>query len=308
MVMEYAVQTMWGFAPSLQLATWAESRGLAAFSVADHFLAGDEDRPAYDQITLLGGIARETESIRLATLVSPITFRHPAVMLKAAATLDEMSGGRFSLGVGAGWMESEHQRFGLELPEWSERFDRLEEALGYLRAALAPEPVPFEGRYYRLEDFGPRPIPSHLEIVVGGSGLRRTPELAGRFADEFNVSPSDSGTLVERVERARRFAEDAGRDPDALRISMAFPPLAGRTESEYRDRLGFFASLRGGERSPEEMEERFDALGIPHGTPDRLAEGLDRLGEQGVSRIYLQVAWLSVDESTAAVEAFLGSG
>lgn len=306
--MELGVQTMWGFAPSLELARWAETEGLAAFAVADHFLSGDEDRPAYDQITLLGAIARETESIRLATLVSPLTFRHPAVMLKAGVTLDEVSGGRFGLGVGTGWMESEHRRFGLDLPEWSERFERLEEALEYLRAALAPEPTGFEGSYYRLEEFRPRPLPGDLEIIVGGSGPRRTPALAGRYADEFNVVPSDEGTIAAKVERARRFAREAGRDPQAIRVSTAFPPLAGRTRSDYRAQIEAFARGRGGDRSPEDIERRFEALGIPHGTPDRLAEGLERLGREGVQRVYLQVAWLSVDEAKRAVEAFRAVG
>ncbi|MFO7549685.1 MAG: LLM class flavin-dependent oxidoreductase [Acidimicrobiia bacterium] len=298
------MQTLWGYPASLELARWAEDEGLAAFAVADHYLLGDTDEPAYDQLTLLGGIARETERIRLVTLVSPVTFRHPAVMLKVAVTLDEMSGGRFALGVGTGWMESEHRRFGLDLPGWDERFDRLEDALGYLRAALVPEPTAYEGRYYRLEAFGPRPLPTGLELVVGGSGARRTPELAGHFADEYNVFPSEHGSVSEKVEAARRAAETAGRDPDGLRISVAFPALAGRTDSEFRSNLAEVAARRNA--GPDDLVSRFEKLGIPLGPPSRLAEGVDRLQGQGVERVYLQVGALSVETAKTAVEAFRG--
>ena len=306
--MEYAVQTMRGFADSLALARWAEDEGLAAFAVADHYLFGESDGPAYDQLTLLGGIARETDRIRLVSLVSPITFRHPAVMLKVAVTLDELSGGRFGLGVGTGWMELEHERFGLDFPGWEERFDRLEEALGYLHAALSPEPAGFDGSHYRLEAFGPRPLPAGLEIVVGGSGPRRTPELAGRYADEFNVFPSATGTIEEKVRTAREAAASAGRDPADLRISTAFPPLVGRSEAEYRERLEAEASSRG--LTAGELESRYAGPGIPHGHGDELAAGVARLAGDGVTRIYLQVARMPLAEAQAAVEAFrvVGSG
>jgi alkanesulfonate monooxygenase SsuD/methylene tetrahydromethanopterin reductase-like flavin-dependent oxidoreductase (luciferase family) len=303
MVIELGVQTARGYSASLELARWAESEDLAAFAVADHVLAGQgRTEPAYDQLTLLGGIARETERIRLASLVSPITFRHPALMLKAAVTLDEMSGGRFSLGVGTGWWEDEHRAFGIHLPGWGERFERLEQALSYLQAGLAGAPTGFEGTYYRLEAFGPRPLPTGLELVVGGSGARRTPDLAGRFADEYNVFPSERGTIAEKVESARRVARDAGRDDARIRISTAFPPLTGRTETEFRSNLEEAASRRG--VSPEDLSTRFERLGIPIGPPARLTNGVARLQNQGVERIYLQVAGMTLGDVKAAVEAF----
>jgi alkanesulfonate monooxygenase SsuD/methylene tetrahydromethanopterin reductase-like flavin-dependent oxidoreductase (luciferase family) len=151
-------------------------------------------------------------------LVSPVTWRHPAVLAKTAATMADMSGGRFTLGVGTGWLESEHRRFGFDFPERSVRFDMMEEALGYLRAAFSDPRVDFTGRHYQFEGFDmqPRPI---LRLVVGGIGTRRTPDLAGRYADELNAYPAPPGVFAAKVARARRAAVAAGRDPDRLLIS-----------------------------------------------------------------------------------------
>ncbi len=158
--MEICVQTMSGYDHTLGVARWCEANGVPALAVADHYLSGPSlDSEAFDQLVILGGIARETSSLELSTLVSPLTFRHPAVHLKGAVTLDSMSGGRFTLGIGTGWMEQEHEAFGIDLPEMGERFDRLEETLAYVRAALAEEPTGFEGTYYRLAEFVPQPRP-----------------------------------------------------------------------------------------------------------------------------------------------------
>jgi alkanesulfonate monooxygenase SsuD/methylene tetrahydromethanopterin reductase-like flavin-dependent oxidoreductase (luciferase family) len=285
--MEVALQTMAGYDETLHLARWCETEGVAALSVADHYLSGpDLESAALDQLVVLGGIARQTTTLQLATLVSPLTFRHPAVHLKAAVTLDEMSGGRFSLGIGAGWMQEEHDAFGLELPAMPERFERLEETLGYLRAALSGESMGFEGNHYRLGPFTPQPSPTRLRIITGGVGAKRTPDLAGRYADEFNLAAGEV-PWRPRIERALRAAADAGRDPSSLAISAAFPPLTGRDEVDYRDRLNQWAASRG--QTAEELEQRLASLNIPHGPVDRLTEGLSDLAGHGVGRVYLQL-------------------
>lgn len=295
--MELAVQTMTGYDDALALARWAEAEGLAAFAVADHYLAGSGDRPAHDQLVLLGGIARETSTIELATLVSPITFRHPAVMYKAAVTLDEMSGGRFRLGVGAGWMEEEHEAYGLELWEMGERFDRLEDALAYIRTAI--DGGGHDGRYYRLADITRRPEPQGLKLIVGGSGKRRTPTLAGTYADEFNIFPSPDGP-GEKIALAREVAAAAGRDPQALLVSTAFPAVVSATEDEVDQRFAEMGRRRGAD--PDRLRRRYDELGIPFGTPGRFAEGLAALADLGVTRVYFQMAFTPLAEITRTVE------
>jgi alkanesulfonate monooxygenase SsuD/methylene tetrahydromethanopterin reductase-like flavin-dependent oxidoreductase (luciferase family) len=202
--------------------------------------------PVYDSFPLLAGLARETSRIRLSLLVSPITFRHPAVLAKNAVTIDAMSGGRFSLGVGTGWLEDEHALYGLPFPDRRERFDRMEEALAYLRATFAADAPGFAGTYYRLAPRAVRPLPSGgLHLVVGGMGPHRTPDMAGRYADEYNVYPAPPEEMSARIERARAAARAAGRDPGRLLISSSGAVLVGRDDGDYRERLGSLAASVG---------------------------------------------------------------
>lgn len=302
--MEIAIQTMAGYRATLDLARWAEANGIVALAAADHYLVSSEKTsdPALDQLTVLAAVAVETSTLGLATLVSPITFRHPAVLLKQAVSLDEISGGRFSLGVGTGWMEPEHSLFGIEFPTEAERFDRLEEALEYLRAALDPESPGFRGRYYNLAPFEPQPRPATLRLIVGGTGARRTPALAGRFADEFNAYPGRAD-LAGRVTLARTAAVEAGRQPDDVMISTAFPVVAGRTDAEYRRALAASAERRG--KTPRAVEADLAGVGIPHGTSGRVRAGIGSLAAAGVSRVYLQLGRADSIEARRSVEVFL---
>ena len=187
----------------LELARWSEAQGLTAFARSDHYLNGSESAHATDALTSLAGLARETERIELVSLVSPLTFRHPAVMAKSAATIDEMSGGRFALGIGTGWMEDEHEAFGIELYSLRERFSRLFETLSYVRAAFSGTEG-YNGRHYDLAsgiDVLPRPL--NVPIVIGGQGMQKTPALAGRFADEYNMFATDTETIETRLEVMR---------------------------------------------------------------------------------------------------------
>lgn len=304
MVMELALQTMTSYRATLELAQWSDERGLSCLAVADHYLGSAElDSPALDQLVVLGGIARETTRIELATLVSPLTFRHPGVMLKTAVTLDEMSGGRFTLGVGTGWMREEHEAFGFDFP--AERFDRLEEVLAYLRAGISRSASGFEGKYYRLAPFDPQPQPDNLRLVVGGSGARRTPELAGKYADEFNVFP-DKVPVSDRVAGARTAATTAGRDPDALKISYAFPTVVGEDGTEVDALLATTAADR--KVTPERLRQRWGELGIPFGTVDQVAAALAGLSAVGVTRVYLQVASDELAPITRMVELLVTTG
>lgn len=271
----------------LASALWAESQGMVSFARSDHYawMRGGS-APATDAFATLAGLARETSAIQLTVLVSPLTFRHPAVIAKNAATIDHMSGGRLELGVGTGWMADEHAAYGLEFPDWSERFARLEEALPYLRAAFSPGRQTFRGSYYSLDvDALPKPI-GPLPLIVGGSGPKRTPTLAGQYADEYNHFVTTPDVLAPKLAVLRASAEAAGRDPESIRISLMGVVHTGRDEDEYRSNLETAAAFAGKPVDVFEQQARKD--GVPMGTRAEVEKALEPLAALGVSRLYLQ--------------------
>jgi alkanesulfonate monooxygenase len=271
----------------LEAARWAEAEGLVSFARCDHFLAGREPTPdATDAFAVLAGLARETSDIRLCALVSPITFRHPAVIAKNAATIDQMSGGRLDLGVGTGWMELEHEALGIPFPDWPERWERFEEALAYLEAAFAEGHASFQGKHYSL-DAEVKPNPSGLRLVIGGSGKKRTPTLAGSRADEFNLFICPPEDAKVRIDVMREAAGDR-----QVEATVMGPALVGATNDVYQERLASAAGAR--DMSPGDLEKRYLDNGIPVGTPDRVAETVAALEEAGVQRWYVQ--WLDLDD------------
>jgi len=289
--MDFALMTEPQFGGTYQeqlaAARWAEQAGLVAFARSDHYYFKREPRPeATDAFAVLAGLARETEKIRLCVLVSPITFRHPAVLAKTAATIDQMSGGRLDLGVGTGWLQLEHDAFGLPFPALDERFGRLEEALIYLKAAFADGPQSFTGRYYELDaDVRPNPV-GPMPIIVGGQGPTRTPRLAGTFADEFNHFIAHPSDIAPKIAKVRRAAQASGRDPDRITMSVMGPVLVGVDETDYRRKLEAAAAARGDE--PEEFERRWASYGIPLGPPSQVADTLAGLRGAGITKFYVQ--------------------
>jgi alkanesulfonate monooxygenase SsuD/methylene tetrahydromethanopterin reductase-like flavin-dependent oxidoreductase (luciferase family) len=281
--LDLALQVRGDYETLQEAARFCEDEGLVALALPDHYLSSrsEPSEPAYDALAQLSGLARETSRLELSTLVSPVTFRHPAVTLKTAATIDEMSHGRFTLGLGTGWFAEEHELFGIPFPD--RRFDLLEDALAYTRAGLAGRA--HEGPHYRISAFEVRPLPSNLRIVVGGSGPQRTPELAGRFADEFNVYCGPLDEMAERIAVARQAAEQAGRDPQALLISTAGVVVTGTTEVEYRDALE--AAAERFQRPPQELEASMRDRGTPVGRD--ASEVIDAIADLGVERFYLQM-------------------
>jgi alkanesulfonate monooxygenase SsuD/methylene tetrahydromethanopterin reductase-like flavin-dependent oxidoreductase (luciferase family) len=271
----------------LTLARWAEDRGLVSFARSDHYYSSaDHASDATDAFATLAGLARDTERIRLCVLVSPVTFRHPAVIVKNALTIDQMSGGRFDLGIGTGWMAEEHDAYGIEMWPMPERFGRFDEALHYVRAAFGPQPTRYDGDYYRLEaDVKPGPT-GPLPVIVGGTGKRRTPTLAGRFADEYNQSPAPVAVLAENIKTMRRAAEAAGRDPADIVASIMGSVLVGTDEGSFRDHLAAAALVRNAE--PKDLEDRFTRAGLPVGAPDKARELMARWEEAGVGRFYVR--------------------
>ncbi len=288
--MEFAVQTIGNTYDEFRdAARWAESKGMAAFAIPDHYIMGKSDdgemRPTYDAFAVMAGLARETASIELVILVSPITFRHPAVLAKSAATIQEMAGGRFKLGVGTGWLEQEHTNFGIDFPDTKERFARTEEALGYLRAAFSDSPTDFSGEFYQLQGFDIRPRPQ-LKLVVGGTGAVKTPRLAGTYADELNAYPAMPDEYQAKIGRARTAATAAGRDPLALLISSSGQIVAAETKQAYQDEMAEMAAKA--DMDPEELEEEAAKRNAPRGTWDQVREILAGMEQAGMSRFYFQ--------------------
>ena len=288
--MEYALQVSGPYTHLLEAASFAADRGLAAIALPDHYLlALDEEKaketPAPDAFIQFGGLARETQDIDLVMLVSPITFRHPAVILKMAVTLNRMSGGRFTLGVGTGWMDREHEVFGFDYPDMTERFVRLEEALAYITAGLDPDHPGFRGDHYELEAFPLSPEPTgKLPILVGGTGKYKTPRLAGQYADEFNIYPG--ADMPNRIERFRTAAVEAGRDPDEIRLSSSGQVVATETTAEFEELMDSQAAEAGISR--EELEGHYEKRQTPRGTYEQVNEQLASFREMGVSRFYFQ--------------------
>jgi alkanesulfonate monooxygenase SsuD/methylene tetrahydromethanopterin reductase-like flavin-dependent oxidoreductase (luciferase family) len=271
----------------LEAARWAESEGLVSFARCDHYLSGGDPTPdATDAFAVLAGLARDTTDIRLCVLVTPITFRHPAVIAKNAATIDQMSGGRLDLGVGTGWMELEHEALGMPFPDWPERWSRFEEALDYLDAAFGEGKASFRGTHYSIEaDVEPKP--SGIRMIIGGSGPRRTPTLAGTRADEYNFFLCPPDQAREKIQVMRDAAGDR-----RVEATVMGPALVGRDDREFRDRLARAAGRRG--TDPDELEKRYVDHGYLVGTPQRVAETVAALDAAGVERLYVQ--WLDLDD------------
>ena len=273
----------------LAVARTAEEQGFDAFFRSDHYLRmgpGDPGPGPSDAWTTLAGLARDTTTIRLGTLVTSMTFRAPGVLAIQVANVDAMSGGRVELGLGTGWFEQEHQAYGIPFPPLKERFERLEEQLAIVRGLwTTPAGGSFDhhGTHYRLERSPalPKPVQQpHPPIVMGGGGERKTPALAARFADEFNVppfphTPERARELFDRVDAA---CEAVGRDPATLVRSTALTVCCGADETEYRRRAEAIG------RDPEQL--RRQGLG---GTPDEVVDKLRAFAAAGAQRAYLQV-------------------
>jgi F420-dependent oxidoreductase-like protein len=279
------------YSDQLAVAKAAESAGYSAFFRSDHFLAmaGDGLPGPTDSWVTLGGIARETTTIRLGTMVTSATFRHPGVLAISVAQVDEMSGGRVDLGIGAGWFEAEHDAYAIPFPPLGERFDRLGEQLDILTGMWSTpigETFDYSGSHYSITKSPALPKPTQTPyppIIVGGGGPKRTPALAAKYASEFNIPFVDVDTLKTQFGRVAAAVADAGRAPDSLTYSAAFVVCAGRDDAEVAKRAAAIG------REEDELRGNSPAVGTPAEIVDRLAPFV----EAGVQRIYLQVLDMS---------------
>jgi F420-dependent oxidoreductase-like protein len=281
------------YADLLAIARRAEAAGFEAMFRSDHYesFPGPPGRPTTDAWTVLAGLARETERIRLGVLVSPVTFRHPGAFAKIVATVDEMSGGRVEAGLGAGWNEDEHRRHGFAFPPIADRADMLEEQLAIVHGLWdEPDGWTYEGRHYRVEDaiFHPKPVQRpRPPIIVGGEGSARSLRLAARYADEFNVTSSDPARVADRLARLDEACRAIGRDPATIRRSAMVGTLVGRDEAELAARRqALLAEFSLDEQADEWFATREQRWIV--GTPDQARAKVAEFAAAGVERLMLQ--------------------
>lgn len=265
----------------------AEELGFGAFFRSDHYLGmGTEGLPGpSDAWITLAGIARETSTIRLGTMMTSATFRLPGPLAISVANVDQMSGGRVELGIGAGWFEQEHTKYGIPFPGTGERFDRFEEQLAIITGLWATEGgFTYDGAHYQVTDSPglPKPVQTKPPVLIGGVGKRRTPELAARYADEFNLPFVDEATTKTQFARVREACEQQGRDPQTMRWSNALVLCVGADEAEIDRRAAAIGR--------EKTELRENGLA---GTPEEVVDKIGRFAALGAERIYLQVLDLS---------------
>ncbi|GAA1992243.1 LLM class F420-dependent oxidoreductase [Amycolatopsis minnesotensis] len=272
----------------LRVAKATEDAGYDAFFRSDHYLKmGDVPGlpgPTDAWITL-AGLARETSRVRLGTLVTAATFRHPSLLAISVAQVDQMSGGRVELGLGSGWFADEHTAYGFALPELKERFDLYSEQLEIV-TGLWETPVgetySFDGEHYQLADSPALPKPAQSPrppVIIGGGGKKRTPALAARFADEFNLPFTTPEVAKAQFDRVDAAATAIGRDPNGILKSVAQAVAIGKDDAEVARRAAAIGR--------DEAELRENGLA---GTP---AEIVDKIGqwreETGITRLYLQL-------------------
>lgn len=306
--MEFGVQVRGDWDHVRATARWAEERGdVTHIGLPDHYLQrGDMQAPAWDHLTHLAGLAVETSTIGLVSMVSPVTFRHPGSLYKTAVTIDEMSGGRFTLGLGAGWFDEEFEAFGIPYPDLATRMEMYEETMAYMRAAITPGAQGFEGKHYRLAKFDPHPRPAGLRLMGGGAGKPKSRRVVARYADEYNLYARRPEDYREVREATRSLATELGRDPDEIAWSSAGPGVAAKSEADYRRRLTALAGQTG--QSPEHIEEVWNERGYPHGSGSKPAEMIAALKEAGCERFYPQVFVGEDDpaELDTVMDAYMG--
>ena len=283
------------------IADRVESLGLDSLSRSDHFfsLMGHPERPALECWTSLTALAQRTQRIRFGPLVSPMTFRHPAMLARMATAVDLLSNGRLVVGLGAGWNDAEHEAFGIALPPLKERFDRLEEGIAVIKALWSGGPVDLEGRYYPLRRAAAYPRPQQRPappVLIGGDGEIRLLRIVAKDADEWNSHAP--GPEVYKVKRAKleEHCRAVGRDPHQIHRSWMGGVLIGRDATEVAEKgrwmQSFLPALSGvpSDAAPDQLRRRSWIVG----TPDQVALQLQAWSALGIERVMFQ--WYNLDD------------
>src|SRR4029079_12578305 len=213
-----------GFDEYLSIWQYAEEVGLDSASVFDHFqpIQSDQDGPCYEGFTMLAAMAAHTSRLACGIMVSGVTYRHPAVVAKMAATIDHISGGRMEFGVGAAWNEDEHGEYGIPFPRIGVRMDMLDEACHVMRALWTEPRFSFEGKHYKITDaqMDPKPVQEHMPLVIGGSGEKRTLRIVAEHGDIWNTFFGDIEVFKHKLNVLAGHCSDVGRDPADIRKSI----------------------------------------------------------------------------------------
>jgi alkanesulfonate monooxygenase SsuD/methylene tetrahydromethanopterin reductase-like flavin-dependent oxidoreductase (luciferase family) len=289
------IQEGLSYSQTLALTRSAEELGFDSSLLAEHYLpSGPLDGYSHptdsaDAWMYLAGLARDTRTIRLGTLVSPVTFRHPVVLAKMAATLDHMSGGRAELGIGAGWLEAEHEAFGFPFAAPGRRVDLVEEQLQVINGLFGDQqPFSHTGKAYTLQEahFAPRPVQKpRLPIIVGGrTTSQRLARLAARYADEFVIGQPTPEQAAEMRQRLNAECARAGRDPSALKLSAFVPIAVAESEADTQKLLETYRKT-----NPQYVRMMGNLETWLLGTPGRAGEQLSALEASGVERVMLSV-------------------
>jgi F420-dependent oxidoreductase-like protein len=261
------------------IAAVADAHDFEALFRSDHYLSveGRHERGSLDAWTTLAGLAAITSRVRLGTLVSPATFRHPSVLAKSVVTVDHISGGRAELGIGAGWLEAEHVAYGFPFNDMRTRLSVFAEQIEIVHRSWKPGSFSFSGEHYEIKDLDalPKPIQEpHPTLIVGGRGGRGTIEPAAAWADEYNTFSASADEIRERRTRFAESWERAGRDPGLLGFSAMVTAVVGPDEAGVRARL-------------DRLSRKPGAEGVV-GTVEQAAERLRELEDAGVQRVMLQ--------------------
>ena len=275
----------------LALASACETHGVRTLFRSDHYLsvADRRERGSLDAWATIAALAATTVKLRLGTMVSPATFRHPAVLAKLAVSADQISGGRVECGIGAGWWETEHELYGFELPPLGPRLDALEEQMQIVRGHWGPGPFSFAGEHFSAHELDalPKPVQPRLPLILGGSGGPRSLRMAARWADEYNVVMSSVEEIAELRGRLDAACEAEGRDPATLPLSMMTGWLVGDDEDELHDRAARLARWAGKDLDGPAFlaEERSTTI---QGTKEQAIEQLRAFAEAGLARLMAQ--------------------
>lgn len=287
-----------------RLAAQTEALGFDSLWRSDHLLSiVDEGREAHETWLALTVAALETQRLQIGSLVSPMTFRHPAMLAKLAASVDSLSQGRLVLGVGAGWNDREHRAHGLRFPPFRERLGRLQEGIEIILRLQGDGPFSYRGQYYEVDAANPYPKPVQMQmqspqgsnrlripLLIGGKGRERFLGIVARYADEWNMTTNSPSFYRERSERLEAQCRTVGRDPAAIRRSVAVGILIGRSQPELERRSVAMQRLipQLADVSTAEVPEAARAIGWVCGRPDEIVQRLRDLAAVGIDRVMLQ--------------------